>query len=112
MMTEGDRNLSPFFSHPTVLNLVVVEGSISGTTNAMWDLPERNIVATDLDRARICYEEAMKLFERAHAPRGIALLSNPGCVARIILDKGLHLSAIIRFVEEITVTWEGEIWLS
>lgn len=73
-MMEGDAYASPFFTHITLLNLVVVEGAGVGVGNLKWDIIEGKVNVPDVERAEMCYNENLEKFSMAHCDRGKAAI--------------------------------------
>lgn len=80
-LLEGDRILSPPFSNPLSLNLVVTDFCSATIRNTQWDSVEASIWLNDDVNAQNCYARAFENFERARAFRGCAAVQlRRGCI--------------------------------
>ena len=80
-MIEADHILSPPFSNPISLNLVLIEVHNTGHSSYSWDMLEADIHVGDAGTAGKLYDEAQRLFGDSSSPRGrAAVLSRLGCI--------------------------------
>jgi hypothetical protein len=80
-MLEGDHILSPPFTNPIELNLMLIEGSQSGPSIAPWDSVKDSIELGNVMVADQLYRQAYDFFTDSRSPRGQAVvLLRQGCV--------------------------------
>jgi hypothetical protein len=80
-MLEADYILSPPFSNPIALNLLLIERSEPGFSIAPWDCVEGGLKLGDTEAASELYRQAYDLFTDRVSPRGrAAVLLRQGCV--------------------------------
>lgn len=88
-MLEADYILSPPFSNPIALNLLVTEGSQAGFSIAPWDSVESDLKLGDTQAASQLYRQAFDLFTDSNSPRGrAAVLLRQGCVEHLQASAG------------------------
>jgi CHAT domain-containing protein len=77
---EGDGLLSPGFTSPLALNIIVAD-SFSGTADeSIWDPIECDLKFSYSSEARDCYDAALDLFQTANSKRGqAAVLLRQAC---------------------------------
>lgn len=71
-MLEADYTLSPPFSNPIALNLIVYQGSNPEFTVGPWDNLEGEWKLGEVPTAKRLYSEALELFAVSASPRGQA----------------------------------------
>jgi hypothetical protein len=83
-MLQADHILSPPFSNPIALNLIVYEGYEPAFSIGPWDTIEAELILGDTDAAELFYQEAFELFRTSGSSRGqAAILLRQGCVQHI-----------------------------
>ncbi|MCJ1358739.1 MAG: hypothetical protein MMC33_008739 [Icmadophila ericetorum] len=86
---EADHILSPPFSNPIALNLVIHEIFKNGSSSSPWETLEDELKLGDVDAAGQLYQQAYDLFEDFGSPRGRAVvLLRQGCVEHIQILAG------------------------
>ena len=85
-MIEGDNHVSPAFTSPLSLNLMIVNFSSCIGEDAAWDPVEFGLKFDYSPEAQICYEDALNLFRTAGCKRGQAavLLRQACCLHNVI----------------------------
>lgn len=79
-MLEGDNHVSPGFTSPLALNLIIVNFSSCIGEEASWDPVEFGLKFDYSPEAQICYEDALNLFRTAGCKRGqAAVLLRQAC---------------------------------
>ena len=79
-MIEGDNNISPAFSSPLSLNLIIVNATSCTGDDIIWDPIEFGLKLDYSSEARRCYESALNLFRTAGCKRGqAAVLLRQAC---------------------------------
>ncbi|KHO10701.1 hypothetical protein MAA_11705 [Metarhizium robertsii ARSEF 23] len=77
---EGDHIISPPFTNPIALNLIV-QVRENGWENKDWDSKQLNFRLRNNPRAQECYSEALHYMEAAGSPRGQgAVFLRRGCI--------------------------------
>jgi CHAT domain-containing protein len=80
-MLEGDHILSPPFSNPIGLNLMLIEGTQPGSSITPWDSVEDSLKLGDVEVSGQLYRQAYDLFTDSGSPRGqAAVLLRQGCL--------------------------------
>lgn len=79
-MMKGDNLVSPAFSSPLSLNLVIADVTSSIGEDVVWDPIEFGLKVDYPPQARQCYESALELFQAAGCKRGqAAVLLRQAC---------------------------------
>jgi CHAT domain-containing protein len=80
-MLEADHILSPPFSNPIALNLMLIEGNQPGSSIGPWDSIEDQLKLGDAELAGQLYRQAYDFFSDTGSPRGQAAVRlRQGCV--------------------------------
>lgn len=88
-MLEADYILSPPFSNPIALNLLLVEGNEPGFSTGPYDSVEGGLKLGDTHVAGQLYRQAYDLFTDIASPRGrAAVLLRQGCVEHLQASAG------------------------
>jgi CHAT domain-containing protein len=83
-MLEADYILSPPFSNPVALNLLLTEGIEPGFSIGPYDSVEGGLKLGDIQAAGQLYQQAYDLFTDSASPRGrAAVLLRQGCVEHL-----------------------------
>jgi CHAT domain-containing protein len=83
-MLEADYILSPPFSNPIALNLLLTEGMEPGFSSGPYDSVEAGLRLGDTQAAGQLYQQAYDLFTDSVSPRGrAAVLLRQGCVEHL-----------------------------
>ena len=83
-MIEADHILSPPFTNPIALNLLLIEGSQPGDSIGPWDSVEDRLKLGDIEAAGLLYGQAYDLFTDSASKRGCAaVLLRQGCVEHL-----------------------------
>lgn len=88
-MLEADYILSPPFSNPIALNLLLIEGMEPGFSTGPYDSVESGLKLGDTQAAGQLYRQAYDLFTDSVSPRGrAAVLLRQGCVEHLQASAG------------------------
>ena len=80
-MMEADDILSPPFSSPVVLNLIIKETFVVGGSHNIWDVTDMGLELCESEQANRLYTDAFELFKANKSPRGCAaILLRQACV--------------------------------
>ena len=80
-MMEADDILSPPFSSPVVLNLIVMETFNVGSSPNVWEVTDMELELCESEQANRLYTDAFELFKANKSPRGCAaILLRQACV--------------------------------
>ena len=87
-MMEADDILSPPFSSPLVLNLIIRETFDVGSSANSWEVTEMGLELCESEQANRLYTDAFELFKANKSPRGCAaVLLRQACVEHALVLK-------------------------
>ena len=82
---EADDMLSPPFSSPVALNIMIMETFADGFSNSSWEVTNMGLEICESEQANRLYADALELFKASNSPRGCAaVLLRQACVEHVM----------------------------